>query len=461
MDVQQEISFCTVAEKSLDRFPPGSVLEQIPLGSISHLVSPEIKASVVGAAQISELEAYVSSILKRNARPIAAVFSLRNMPNLEKARGTAFVNKALASMFEAIRSTFPLPAKVCHVEPDKIAVVAQIDSKTKYTDVVQKVATTAEHKMSNLIELSAGVYAPNEKLKTLDGDQSTLKPEKALNYARYAAVASSKSDKPIEFFTPATAASIISSHRNQKTHAEGMADYEALHELGVEYALFENQVALSALETDKEEFALAHIQRAVALAPNNPVLKANLAYIQYWFDQNVAAHETFVRLHAEHSDFELDNVYVGPEALVAFAAFKQNSLSISIQALKDLLSNAMPLASSGRTAGRSEIPQALAELSKLPAATTPSSTQQEKPEFNLSETWAKLLEAVGGASAFARAYLLEAQPVSFTGGAFVIGFRSEFEDHLALVDNERNKSLITTKLREMGLTVTEVKFVKL
>jgi hypothetical protein len=127
--------------------------------------------------------------------------------------------------------------------------------------------------------------------------------------------------------------------------------------------------------------------------------------------------------------------------------------------VKDLLSNAMTLASSGKTAGRNEIPQALAELSKLPPIAASDSEPQVRPEFTLNEIWAKLLEAVGRTSPFARTYLLEAQPVSFTNASFVIGFTAEFEDHLALVDNDRNKSLILTKLREMGFTAAEVKFV--
>ena len=42
----------------------------------------------------------------------------------------------------------------------------------------------------------------------------------------------------------------------------------------------------------------------------------------------------------------------------------------------------------------------------------------------------------------------------------IIGFTEEFEDHLLLTDNVRNRNLIRAKLMELGHTVDEVKFVK-
>jgi hypothetical protein len=41
-----------------------------------------------------------------------------------------------------------------------------------------------------------------------------------------------------------------------------------------------------------------------------------------------------------------------------------------------------------------------------------------------------------------------------------IGFDPEFEDHLTLVDNARNHTLLQTKLTELGYANMQVKFVK-
>jgi DNA polymerase-3 subunit gamma/tau len=79
---------------------------------------------------------------------------------------------------------------------------------------------------------------------------------------------------------------------------------------------------------------------------------------------------------------------------------------------------------------------------------------------DLAELWARLLEAVGRASPFTRTYLLEAHPVSFQKNVFTIGFDPEFEDHLGLVDNARNHTLLQTKLLELGHPNAQIKFVK-
>jgi diguanylate cyclase (GGDEF)-like protein len=458
-DVQLEISFCTVAEKILERFPPGSGLEQIPLGSIYHLVSAEAKASVVIASQAAELDAYVEMVVKRAARPIAAVFSLRNMPILEKARGTAFVNRALASLFEEVRRGFPLPAKVCQIESDKIAVAAQIGQKAPYHELIQKVIDSAAQKMSNLVEFTAGVFTTGVKADPLEGDQSVLDPTKALSYARYAAVVLSWDEKPVELFTASTANAILARHRSQKTYVEAFVDYEALHNLGIEYFKLENQVALCALEAGKGDFALAHIQRAIVLQPSIPPLKANLGYIQFAFGQPLEAHESFVQFHAEHPEFKLESVYIAPEALAAYASFIEKPSSIDRSTVTVMLENASTLAAPNQTAWRERIRLALNGISTLPTTPSNSAQPEAKPNPDIAQMWTKLLEAIGRASAFTRTYLIEARPISFENGVFTLGFTAEFEDHIPLVDNARNHALIITKFRELGFEVAGVKFV--
>ena len=79
---------------------------------------------------------------------------------------------------------------------------------------------------------------------------------------------------------------------------------------------------------------------------------------------------------------------------------------------------------------------------------------------DLAELWGRLIEAVGRVSQFTRTYLLDAHPVSFAQGILTIGFDPEFEDHLGLVDNARNHTLIQTKLAELGHANTQIKFIK-
>ena len=91
---------------------------------------------------------------------------------------------------------------------------------------------------------------------------------------------------------------------------------------------------------------------------------------------------------------------------------------------------------------------------------TPVHTAPLALEDALAGLWKSLLEAVGRASPFTRTYLLEAHPVSFLKNLFTIGFDPEFEDHLSLVDNARNHTLLQTKLAELGHPNAQIKFIK-
>jgi len=80
---------------------------------------------------------------------------------------------------------------------------------------------------------------------------------------------------------------------------------------------------------------------------------------------------------------------------------------------------------------------------------------------DLPALWTRLIESVGRASPFTKSYLVDAQPVSFAKGILTIGFDPEFEDHLGLVDNARNHTLLQTKLAELGHANSQIKFVKM
>ena len=79
---------------------------------------------------------------------------------------------------------------------------------------------------------------------------------------------------------------------------------------------------------------------------------------------------------------------------------------------------------------------------------------------DLETIWSQLVDAAGRASPFVRTYLLEAHPVSFEKGLFIIGFDPEFDDHRGLVDNARNHTLLQTKLAEQGHPNAQIKFIK-
>ena len=67
----------------------------------------------------------------------------------------------------------------------------------------------------------------------------------------------------------------------------------------------------------------------------------------------------------------------------------------------------------------------------------------------------------GRASPFTRSYLLEAHPVSFAKNILSHRIPSEFEDHIALVDNARNHTLVANQDRaNLAIANAQFKFVK-
>lgn len=95
------------------------------------------------------------------------------------------------------------------------------------------------------------------------------------------------------------------------------------------------------------------------------------------------------------------------------------------------------------------------------AASTPSfSGRASVSGEDLERLWKELVDAVGRASPFTRTYLIEAHPVSFEKGVLVVGYDPEFADHLSLVDNPKNRTLLQTKLREFGFADAGVKFIQ-
>ena len=92
--------------------------------------------------------------------------------------------------------------------------------------------------------------------------------------------------------------------------------------------------------------------------------------------------------------------------------------------------------------------------------TAPAGLHETPAPGDLAALWTNLLDAVGRVSPFTQGYLKGAHPVSFEKNVLTIGFDPEFADHLGLVDNSRNHTLLTTKLGELGHHNAMIKFIK-
>ena len=97
------------------------------------------------------------------------------------------------------------------------------------------------------------------------------------------------------------------------------------------------------------------------------------------------------------------------------------------------------------------------EPKSAPAPTvSPASAKEPVSADDLQGLWKKLLEGASKASPFTQTYFQRAQPVSFEKGIFVIGLS---EEHLALVDNQRNHDMMVEQIKALGHDDVQFRFV--
>jgi DNA polymerase-3 subunit gamma/tau len=115
-------------------------------------------------------------------------------------------------------------------------------------------------------------------------------------------------------------------------------------------------------------------------------------------------------------------------------------------------------ASAPAPAAKAVAPASVAKA--VPPAAAPRTAAPPSGEAGLGDLWARLVDAVGRASPFVRAYFVEAHPVSFEKNVLTIGFDPEFAEHLQLVDNPKNHALLRTKLEELGYPRAQARFIQ-
>ena len=184
--------------------------------------------------------------------------------------------------------------------------------------------------------------------------------------------------------------------------------------------------------------------------------------------------EVLTDTEARLRDAASKKILVEVSLLKAIEARNAVSIDLVLKQLTDLRTGqnsggVTPAAATANTGSRTSSPAA-AERSRaanpVPHAASHEASKPSPPAKDampreaLVELWGKILEALGRASPFAKSYLLEAHPVSLANGVFTIGFDPEFEDHIGLVDNSKNHTLLQTKLHELGHSGVQVKFIK-
>ena len=146
----------------------------------------------------------------------------------------------------------------------------------------------------------------------------------------------------------------------------------------------------------------------------------------------------------------------------------RNAVSIDtvLKRLSELRSGGAGMASAPAPVAPSRVAAPVAQAALARAAQTVTAEAPAPMQAivagnsELQPLWQSLVEAIARVSPFARSYFLEAHPVSFLKNVFVIGFDPEFADHIGMVDNAKNHTLIATKLAELGHPNAQVRIIK-
>jgi DNA polymerase-3 subunit gamma/tau len=208
------------------------------------------------------------------------------------------------------------------------------------------------------------------------------------------------------------------------------------------------------------------------------LLEVSEAEIAALKEQSALANaESFTRILEVFADAELNlrdaaskKIFLEVALLKAIEARSAVSIDSVLKQLNQLRggqSSAGTAPASSENVSREGREVSEGKISVQPSSTSRSSrdipaTRHESPPVSadLSVLWTQLIEAVGRVSPFTRSYLVDANPVSFEKNILVIGFDPEFQDHLGLVDNARNHTLLQTKLAELGHPNCQIKFIK-
>ena len=91
----------------------------------------------------------------------------------------------------------------------------------------------------------------------------------------------------------------------------------------------------------------------------------------------------------------------------------------------------------------------------IPKDAPPPTVDKPAETVDLQAIWAQLTAAASKASPFMQTYFQQAHAVSFSKGFFVIGVT---EEHLALVDNQRNHEMLAEQLAALGHVDVQFRF---
>jgi tetratricopeptide (TPR) repeat protein len=292
-------------------------------------------------ARVEDLTEKARSIAEAGRVPTAVVFTIDNMTEVSRDRGTAFVNQALARLFGSLREAFPR-ASIGQVPPTDLAVVTDGLDSDEAEQITKEAMDQAEAKCGGLVAFAAGLFSGPVERESFGGDNSDLDKVRALDFARYAASREGRARR-VSRFSPLTGSNVLLAHRRAKRYSEALADYRALVELGVQYSYLENQLALCLFERDDQDLEAAEVatRRAIGLDSSEGIFWANLGLILFAAGKRDEAHDAFSQAHTVDEGFATPEAYRPLEALSAWRKNEQDPGAIPAEQLRRLFEAAL------------------------------------------------------------------------------------------------------------------------
>lgn len=276
-DVQSDIAFCLIHEKKMpNEFPGGAHIEVVAAGDFSHLLKPDN-----ALLKLDQLKKIIAE-WPDNDVPHVCVVGVSDGDSITQKKGTAFLNRALADIYNCFDSLSLENSKIGTTTEYGVAVISRercafdrlkqdIDGlKKKYRDEIR----------------FAGGMSPEENIS----------PKNNLHFARAAASYSAiHVEKDVEVFSLRMANEYLYQLRSRGWYEQARKEYEALVEAGISNAEIENQYSLIEFVQGKYGSAIDILLNAAKRFFDAPYLWANLGYIQYRNGDYIASYESYLR----------------------------------------------------------------------------------------------------------------------------------------------------------------------
>jgi diguanylate cyclase (GGDEF)-like protein len=344
VDSQRDISFCEVRKKECPaRFPPGSLLQAVPLGSISHLLSPRLGAAALTAiGSQDDVRSTITSLMEKKAEHVVLVARIRDAETVLSQRGTGFMNDLLAALYEVVRrlaAEHAPGARVNQINQTEFVLVFPAASVETLKPELAQALSLAASMYGHVVTFVGGAFHSRESQGTdLAGDKSSLDPSRGLDYARYAAALAATRNPGFELFTPPVAAALLQLWRDRRKLEQAEKDYTDFRELGIANAQVENTMACLLWENGGDTKLLdAAARQAVELAPKSPIFHANRGVFQYAAGAKPDAFASFQRSRQLDQKDPIPKQYLATEALSAFESWKLDRSAVSREELLKML----------------------------------------------------------------------------------------------------------------------------